>query len=129
MQKRAGLLYLARSTNRILLLLENNKWTVPTFERKETLLVDAIPIFNEFSVGKVIPVELYRSNDSNFEFETYICVSDNEFLLNNDNTFAWCNLNKIPHNIHRGLKITLDNPIIKNKLTTILNSNNLLILK
>ena len=38
MQQRAGLLFLAKTTGRVLLILEDSKWTVPTFPRKDTLI-------------------------------------------------------------------------------------------
>jgi hypothetical protein len=37
MQQRAGLLFLSKSTGRVLLILENQRWTVPTFARKSSL--------------------------------------------------------------------------------------------
>lgn len=67
MQQRAGLLFLAKSTGRILLILENYKWTVPTFERKGPLLDDVQELLNQYSHGKILPIELYLSKDRGFE--------------------------------------------------------------
>jgi len=65
MQKRAGLLFLSKQTQRILLILENQKWTVPTFSRQTTLLCDAEKLLDTYAVGRILPIELYLSEDRN----------------------------------------------------------------
>jgi len=60
MQQRAGLLFLSKITGRIFLLLEDSKWTVPTFLRTGPLLADANPLLNRYSEGRVLPIELYQ---------------------------------------------------------------------
>ena len=76
MQQRAGLLFLAKNTKRILLILEDSKWTVPTFPRINSLLEDVAPLIKDFSAGKILPIELYLSEDRGFEYGTYICLVD-----------------------------------------------------
>lgn len=120
MQKRAGLLFLSKSTNRILLILENQKWTVPTFERSDSVLVDAEPLLNSYSKGKILPIELYLSEDKGFEYGTYVCLVEKEFLTDAVNTLCWCKLYDLPKNLHNGLKITLNSNIIKTKIETIM---------
>jgi len=129
MQKRAGLLFLSKNAGKILLILENNKWTLPTFERKSTLLTDAESLFHAYEQGKIIPVELYLSEDKGFEYGTYICLVDNEFILKSQKTFARCCLKYLPGHLHPGIKVTLTNSIILAKIETILaleNSNNII---
>jgi hypothetical protein len=46
MQKRAGLLFFSTNTGRVLLVLEDTKWTVPTFPRLDNLLKDAHPLID-----------------------------------------------------------------------------------
>ena len=121
MQKRAGLLYLAKNTGRILLILEDSRWTLPTFERSSVLLEDAKLLFKNFSVGKVIPIELYLSTDKGFEYGTYICLVDEEFILSLNKTFSWCCLNELPGYLHPGIKVTLTTPVIIAKIETILD--------
>ena len=58
MKSRAGLLYLAKSTGRILLILEDSKWTVPTFARSNGIIKDAEPLLLAYSQGKIVPIEL-----------------------------------------------------------------------
>lgn len=120
MQQRAGLLFLSKSTKRILLILEDSKWTVPTFPRKSTLLDDSQILIEKFSTGKILPIELYLSEDRGFEYGTYICLVDKEFLTTSVNTIAWCSLENLPNQLHSGLKTTLNNSIIRTKIETVL---------
>ena len=80
MQQRAGLLFLAKTTGRILLILEDSKWTVPTFNRSAALLEDASVLLNSYHAGRIVPIELYLSEDRGFEYGTYICLVEEEFL-------------------------------------------------
>ena len=120
MQQRAGLLFLGKQTGRIFLVLEESKWTVPTFPRKGTLLEDAELLLATYSQGRILPIELYLSEDKGFEYGTYVCVVENEFLGNKDQTVCWSNINDLPKNLHTGLKTTLNNQLIRAKLETIL---------
>ena len=120
MKSRAGLLYLAKSTGRILLILENQQWTVPTFPRNNGLISDAEPLFQQYSSGKVIPIELYLSNDRGFEYGTYLCLTEQEFLTQAVNTICWATIDDLPKQLHNGLKITLNNALIKTKIDTVL---------
>jgi len=123
MNQRAGLLFLSKKTGRILLILEDQKWTVPTFSREKSLLDDADFLLKDYSKGKILPIELYTSRDNGFEFGTYVCLVEEEFLSTVPESLAWCNLNKLPKNIHIGLKNTLSSSVIKTKLETILELN------
>jgi hypothetical protein len=120
MQQRAGLLFLAKTTSRILLILEESKWTVPTFPRQGTLLEDSDKLLKEYSRGRILPIELYLSEDRGFEYGTYVCLVDQEFITTATKTMAWSDLNHLPKQLHTGLKITLNNEIIRTKLETIL---------
>jgi hypothetical protein len=120
MQQRAGLLFLAKKTRRILLILDDNKWTVPTFARKSTLLEDSKILLDQFTKGKILPIELYLSEDRGFEYGTYICLTEEEFLTISVSTLAWCNLDNLPKQLHTGLKTTLNNALIRTKIETVL---------
>jgi len=124
MQKRAGLLYISLKTKRILLILENEKWTVPTFSRSESLLDDSQIVQKSFAQGKIIPIELYLSKDKGFEYGTYICIVENEFLSESVSTLCWADLGHLPKNIHIGLKNTLNNNLIRTKIETVLELHN-----
>lgn len=120
MQQRAGLLYLSRSTKRVLLIHEDHKWTVPTFARQSTLLNDAEKLFADYTQGKIVPIELYLSEDKGFEYGTYVCIVNTEFITSAAKSIAWCSLDDLPKHLHTGLKITLNNQIIKTKIDTIM---------
>ena len=120
MQQRAGLLFLSKTTGRILLILEDSRWTVPTFERKGPLLEDAKALLNSYSQGRILPIELYLSEDRGFEYGTYVCLVDKEFLTNTVTTYAWSILDNLPKQLHTGLKTTLNNQVIRTKINTIL---------
>jgi hypothetical protein len=121
MQQRAGLLFLSKNTGRILLILDRDqRWTVPTFERKKTLLEDAELLLQSFSQGKIVPIELYLSEDRGFEYGTYICLVENEFNTEYADTFCWAKISLMPKQLHTGLKMTLSNQLIQTKIQTVL---------
>ena len=124
MQQRAGLLFLAKTTSRILLILEDSKWTVPTFVRKSTLLDDASGLLEKYSKGRIVPIELYLSEDRGFEYGTYVCLVEQEFLTTAAETVAWSSLDHLPKQLHNGLKATLNNTLIRTKIETVLELEN-----
>lgn len=124
MQKRAGLLFLSKSTGRIFLIHEDQKWTVPTFPRKGPLLEDAQSLLKEYALGRILPIELYLSEDKGFEYGTYICLVDQEFTCTTSSTIAWADLKNLPKQLHTGLKVTLNNQIIQTKINTIMELEN-----
>jgi hypothetical protein len=124
MQQRAGLLFLAKTTGRVLLIHENTKWTVPTFSRQDALLEDAKELLTEYSQGRILPIELYLSEDRGFEYGTYVCLVDQEFLVTKPRTVCWADLTDLPKNLHTGLKNTLNNSTIRIKIETILELEN-----
>jgi hypothetical protein len=97
---------------------------VPTFPRINSLLEDVDPLMKDFSTGKILPIELYLSEDRGFEYGTYVCLVDQEFLTTKAASIAWCGLEDLPKNLHNGLKTTLNNSIIQSKISTILELSN-----
>ena len=76
------------------------------------------------SYKKIIPLELFTSNDQKFRFNTYLIAVENEFIpkLNDEHSgYCWCNFECWPKNLHAGLKNTLNNKSIKGKLQTVLD--------
>jgi hypothetical protein len=124
MQQRAGLLFLAKTTGRILLILEDAKWTVPTFVRQGPLLDDVASLLSQYCQGRILPIELYLSEDRGFEYGTYVCLVDQEFLTQVTATLCWSNLNYLPKQLHNGLKATLNNSLIRTKIETIMELEN-----
>jgi hypothetical protein len=122
MQKRAGILFISKKTSRLFLILENTKWAVPTFVKVENVIDDSKELIKQLSgsLNKLIPIELYVSDDNGFEFNTYVCIVESEFIPDDDNTFSWNNLDQLPKNIHTGLKSSLSNKFTRSKIETIL---------
>jgi len=118
-KKRAGLLFIASSTNRLLLIFEDNKWTVPTFIKENSIFKDSQVIFKDYNQGTVVPIELYISNDKGFEYGTYACIVEEEFIDKKAQTYAWASLNNLPKNLHFGLKHTLSNNDVLEKINNI----------
>ena len=73
---------------------------------------------------KVIPLEMFTSNDQKFYFHTYLIAVENEFIpqLNGEHSgYAWVSINQWPLPLHDGVRKTLNNKTIKTKLQTILD--------
>ena len=124
MQQRAGLLFLSKNTGRILLILDAERWTVPTFQRSLSLLEDAEILLSQYAAGRIVPIELYLSEDRGFEYGTYVCVVDQEFLTASSKTVCWADLDYLPKQLHSGLRTTLNNQVIRVKIETILELEN-----
>jgi 8-oxo-dGTP pyrophosphatase MutT (NUDIX family) len=73
-------------------------------------------------VIKTIPLETFVSNDRVFNFHTYLCVVEEEFLptLSVEHmAYAWTTIDWAPKPLHQGLRNSFSNKIIRTKLQTI----------
>ena len=71
---------------------------------------------------KTIPLETFVSNDKVFNFHTYLCVVNNEFIptLSDEHcAWAWSTIDYAPKPLHQGLRNSFNNKIIRTKLQTI----------
>ena len=74
------------------------------------------------SIVKSIPLETFVSNDEKFNFHTYVCVVESEFIpkLNGEhNGYAWVSFGKWPKPLHQGLRNTLQSKSNLTKLQTV----------
>ena len=74
------------------------------------------------NILKTIPIETFVSNDTVFNFHTYLCIIDNEFvpILSDEHCgWAWANIDNAPKPLHQGLRNSLSNKIIRTKLQTV----------
>lgn len=132
----SGALIYARATDRFLLLQKatgkhqgtwglvggtnlanENPWQGLQREIEEEL--GAMP-----DIKKTIPLESFVSNDSVFNFHTYFCVVENEFIptLSSEHTaWAWGNIRSFPKPVHNGLALSLRNRIIQTKIQTVID--------
>jgi len=74
------------------------------------------------AILKSIPLETFVSNDSVFNFHTYLCVVESEFIpsLSNEHCgWAWASVDTAPKPLHQGLRSSFSNKTIRTKLQTI----------
>jgi 8-oxo-dGTP pyrophosphatase MutT (NUDIX family) len=74
------------------------------------------------AVIKTIPLETFVSNDTVFNFHTYLCVIEEEFIpeLSNEHiAYAWANIDYAPKPLHQGLRNSFTNKTIRTKLQTV----------
>ena len=129
----SGALVYARSTKRFLLLHRTqgrakDVWGLVggTNEEAETpwegLRREIFEEIGEIDIIKTVPLETFVSNDSKFQFHTYLCVVDNEFIPNlngEHNGYAWTTFGDWPKPLHHGLRNTLNNKTNVTKLETV----------
>jgi 8-oxo-dGTP pyrophosphatase MutT (NUDIX family) len=131
----SGGLVLARDTKRFLFLLRTQTKSAGTWglvggkkEPQDSTPYDVLTreITEEIGmipcIKKTIPLELFTSSDSHFQYNTYVIVVENEFtpVLNQEHSgYAWVAYNHWPVPLHRGVKNSLNNKIIKAKLEVI----------
>jgi 8-oxo-dGTP pyrophosphatase MutT (NUDIX family) len=73
-------------------------------------------------VIKTIPLETFVSNDKIFNFHTYLCVIQDEFLpvLSDEHcAWAWSTIDYAPKPLHQGLRNSFSNKTIRTKLQTV----------
>jgi len=73
-------------------------------------------------IKKTIPLETFVSNDTVFNFHTYLCVVDSEFvpvLSDEHQGWAWATIDHAPKPLHQGLRNSFSSKTIRTKLQTI----------
>lgn len=130
----SGAVFYAKSTKRILLLQKaqgkhmgtwglvggTNMEGESAWQGLQREIVEEIGIMPV--IIKTIPLETFVSNDSVFNFHTYLCVIDNEFvpvLSAEHQGWAWCTIDGAPKPLHQGLRSSFNNKTIRTKLQTI----------
>ena len=71
---------------------------------------------------KTIPLETFVSNDKVFNFHTYLCVINGEFVptLSDEHiAYAWSTIDYAPKPLHQGLRNSFSNKTIRTKLQTV----------
>jgi 8-oxo-dGTP pyrophosphatase MutT (NUDIX family) len=132
----SGGLFLAKDTQRFLFLLRTQGKTAGTWglvggkkEPTDLTAFDALKREITEEVGKtpqikkIVPLELFTSNDQNFQYNTYVLLIDKEFIptLNEEHSgYAWCSYDGWPKPLHQGVKNSLNNKSIKAKLEILL---------
>jgi 8-oxo-dGTP pyrophosphatase MutT (NUDIX family) len=133
----SGGLFLAKDTKRFLLLLRSQGKTAGTWglvggkkEPADLTPYDALTREISEEVGttpkikKVVPLELFTSNDQNFHYNTYVLIVDKEFtpVLNEEHEgYAWVKYGSWPKPLHQGVKNSFVNKTIKTKIEVLLD--------
>jgi 8-oxo-dGTP pyrophosphatase MutT (NUDIX family) len=130
----SGALFYAKSTRRFLLLQKaegkhSGTWGLvggtniegeSAWQGLQREIVEEISLMPV--ILKTIPLETFVSNDSIFNFHTYLCVIDSEFIptLSNEHCgWAWATIDKAPKPLHQGLRNSFSSKIIRTKLQTV----------
>lgn len=130
----SGAIFYAKSTGKILLLqkksgrhagtwgivggtndLGENAWQ--GLQREISEEIGQLP-----NVIKTVPLETFVSNDHVFNFHTYLCVIQEEFIpkLSEEHAgWCWCNIDTAPKPLHQGLRSSFGNKTVRAKLQTI----------
>jgi 8-oxo-dGTP pyrophosphatase MutT (NUDIX family) len=132
--KACGALLLANKTKRLLFLLRDNDTHSDTWglvggkvEDNETVM-QALEreiieeVGRKILIKKTIPLELFNSEDGNFEYHTFVCLIDEEFIPNLSDEhkgYCWCDVQSFPKPLHPGLWSSLNNFEIQKKLHTV----------
>lgn len=133
----SGGLFLAKDTKRFLLLHRTQGKTANTWglvggrkEPSDTTPFEALKREIEEEIGtvdhirKTIPLELFTSNDQNFQYNTYVVMVDHEFVptLNEEHSgYAWCSFDNWPKPLHQGVKTSFANRVVRAKLELLLD--------
>ena len=71
---------------------------------------------------KTLPLETFVSNDRVFNFHTYLCVIETEFvpvLSDEHSAWAWSTVDRAPKPLHQGLRNSFSSKTIRTKLQTV----------
>jgi len=71
---------------------------------------------------KMIPLEKFTTSDAGFEYHTFFCVIQNEFIpiLNDEHVgYAWLDSGTWPRPMHPGLWSMVNFEAVQNKIATI----------
>ena len=132
----SGALICSRATTRVLLLQKSNgkhasRWVLVggTNLSNETAWQGLVREIEEEigflpDIKKTLPLEKFVSFDSLFNFHTYFCVVENEFiptLSDEHSAWGWFDLNQLPKPLHKGLDLSLHNKVIQTKIQTIID--------
>ena len=130
--KAVGVWFRSRATGRYLYLLRNDDrhpgaWGLPggKVESGETLLgamerecTEELGFFPEYT--RLVPLEKFTSTDAKFEYNTWVCVVDHEFVpvLNYEHLgYAWIDRGTWPRPMHPGLWSTLNIDTVQQKIS------------
>lgn len=129
-----GAMIYCSTTERVLFLLRgedtySNFWGLVggRIEANETVL-QALDRECKEEVGyrivfdHIVPLECYQSSDNHFQYHTFICVVDKEFiphLSREHKGYCWTPIENAPKPLHPGLYNSLSAEVVKRKLESV----------
>lgn len=132
----SGALIISKDTHRFLLVQKSNgknhgKWGLvggtnlegeSAWQGLTREIQEEIGFMPDFK--KTIPLEKFVSQDSLFNFHTYLCIIDKEFIpaLSSEHIgWGWFDIAYPPKPVHRGLDLSLRNKTIQTKIQTVID--------
>lgn len=125
-----GALFLSKKTRRCLYLLrserqrntwglvggkqENGESTLDCLHRECTQEIGNVPNYI-----KLVPLETFTSEDRHFQYITFVCIVDDEFVprLNHEHHgYCWVSLGEFPRPLHPGLWNTVNYSAVRDKI-------------
>lgn len=137
----SGALFYAKQTEKILLLQKadgkhKGTWSLVggTAQNNENPWQNLIREIKEElgympEIKKSMPLETFVSNDLVFNFHTYLCVVDKEFIPNLSPEhigYSWSTIDYAPRPLHQGLRSSFSNRAIRAKLQTVFQVMNII---
>lgn len=137
----SGALFYAKQTEKILLLQKadgkhKGTWSLVggTAQNNENPWQNLIREIKEEigfmpEIKKSMPLETFVSNDLVFNFHTYLCVVDKEFIptISSEHIgYSWSTIDYAPRPLHQGLRSSFSNRAIRAKLQTVFQVMNII---
>lgn len=130
----SGVLFFSKTTRRFLLLQKDHGkqkglWSIvggTNYENESAWQGLKREVIEEIGfeppILKSIPLETFVSDDLNFQYQTYLCIVENEFiplLSEEHSSWGWSSFDCWPKPMHLGLRNTLNNRVIQSKIETV----------
>ena len=97
--------------------VEPNETLITAVERECSEELGSMPEYQQ-----LIPIEMFTSADGGFEYHTFWCRVDNEFIpeLNHEHVgYAWVQSGRLPRPLHPGLWNTVNLDAIQKKIASL----------
>lgn len=97
--------------------VETDETLIAAVERECSEELGSMPEYQQ-----LIPIEKFTSSDGGFEYHTFWCRVDHEFIpdLNHEHVgYAWIHSGRLPRPLHPGLRNTVNLDAIQKKIASL----------